>query len=733
MGNQHFKPMIPGLVLTLWRDRWRKEAGSTRRVPYLQGKVNEWGDQLTHNNAWSMPVIELTASFGCLMIFLLTTGVALTTPTQILFSTCLVCTALYLRRYEGMLITLILAGMSLLASARYLNWRFSAIFDQAFSLASLLALGLCLAELYLWIVTTLNYLTTIWPLKRVSVPLPADTADWPTVDVLITVRGRSLKDVQHVASAVLALEWPTAKLKTYLVDDRPQAEIKEFAKKAGLSCLVLNDAPHDEAGIINWAASRTEGSLIAVFQCDQPPSPGFLTKAVGWFIKDPKLGMIQTPLHFLASKAVGDRLGIFVDEEPGISCALIRRSALSPIDKADSNEATLEPYTPIHIKGQGYGSAFIMFASSKIGGYGYFSKSRGETDPSASLFLVDNQTSESDSLWKRRLNSLQEFFNFYFFVPQFIFFTAPLAYILGGIDIFQTTPSLLLAYFMPHLTHAYFLNGRLENRNRLTIWGDLKEAVLAWYLLFPTAGSLLSTELGRIRNLFRFDKKAQKTILDWITAWSYGVFISLNLVGFVFGIQHGFTSGTFENLTYLLCFTWVLCNLLFLVAALAIEKESRYLWQHTQQQLQQAAMIQLPSGRTITGVTEDFPDLLLTVSLPTRPKLDIGTIIGLSIFRGQEETTFTAKVTVNCDQCFRITISESSRHSYQALGTIALLRDEHGPKWLPGRDADQPFPEWLSKPFITALGKVLKIAKKFALPSKVNFLSSWIKYWEKTT
>lgn len=723
--------MIPGLVLTLWRDRWKKEASSTRRVPYLQGKVNEWGDQLTHNNAWSMPVIALMASLGCLVIFLLTTGVALTTPTQILFSACLVCTALYLRRYEGMLITLILACMSLLASIRYLNWRFSAIFDQAFGLASFLALGLCLAELYLWIVTALNYLTTIWPLKRVSAPLPADTADWPAVDVLIAVRGRSLKDVQGVASAVLALEWPAAKLKIYLVDDRPQAEIKEFAKKTGLNHLVLNDAPRDEAGIINWAASRTEGSLIAVFQYDQLPSPGFLTKAVGWFIKDPKLGIIQTPLHFLAPKAVDDRLGIFLDERRGFSCALIRRSALSPIDKADPNKAIREQCTPIQMKEQGYGNALIMFAPSRIGSPDYFSKSRGKPNLSEVIFLVDNPVPESNLIWKKRLNSLQDFFNFYFFISKFILFTAPLAYILGGIDILQVTPSLLLAYFIPHLVHAYFLNGRLENRNRLTIWGDLKEVALAWYLLLPTAGSFLLTELGRVRNLFSFDKKAQNVPLNWITAWPYGVFIGLNLVGFLFGIQHGLTSGTYENLMYLLCLTWVLCNLLFSIAALAIEKESRYLWQHTQRQLQQAAMIQLPSGRTITGMTEDFPDHLLTVSLPTRPRLDIGTIIGLSIFRGQEETAFTAKVTINCDQCFRITISESSRGSYQALGTIALSLDEHGPKWLPGRDADKPFPEWLSKPFMAALGKVLEIAEKLGLPSKVNFFASWIKYWKK--
>jgi cellulose synthase (UDP-forming) len=724
--------MSPKLVLTLWRERWKKDTSSVRRVPYLQGKVNAWGDQLTRNNAWSTPVIALMASIVCLAIFLFIADVALTTPTQILFSTCLAGAALYLRRYEGVLVTLILAGMSLLASIRYLNWRFSTIFDQGYSPASLLALSLCLAELYLWMKFALNYLTTIWPLKQVSVPLPDDAGEWSTVDVFIAVRGRSLEEVQHITSAALALEWPAAKKMIYLLGDRPQAEIKEFARKTGVNHLIQNVTPYDEGGILNWAASRTEGSLIAVFQCDQAPSPKFLKNAAGWFFKDPKLGMIQTPCHPLSPKALNVCEGIFLGEKPAFSCALIRRAALSAIDKVNPNTAIQEKWTPI--QGRGYSNSLMGFTSTNIWGSEGLDKSREEkSDLSSELFLVDNPTSESPLLWKKRLNSLQDFLKFYFFIPKFILFSAPLAYIFNIFDIFQATPSLLLAYFLPHLVHIYFLTGRLENRNRLTIWGDIKEVTLSWYLLLPTAGSLLRTVLGRIKNLFAPTKQAQNISLGWTTSWSYGIFIGLNLTGFIFGVQHGLTNGRLENPMYLLCLTWILCNILFLAAALAIEKESLHLQLHTEQQLRQEAMIQLPSGRTITGMTENFPDLSLTVSLPIRPRLEIGTIIGLSIFRGQEEFYFSAKVTTNCDQCFRITVSESSQSSYHALGTMALSRDEHGSKWLPGRDADQPLPKWLSKPLMAAFGKVFVFAEKLGLPSKMNPLASWIKYWEKTT
>jgi len=58
-------------------------------------------------------------------------------------------TALYLRRYKGMLVTLILVSMSLVASSRYLTWRFSTISNLDFGLVSVLTFGLFFAELYL--------------------------------------------------------------------------------------------------------------------------------------------------------------------------------------------------------------------------------------------------------------------------------------------------------------------------------------------------------------------------------------------------------------------------------------------------------------------------------------------------------------------------------------------------------------------------------------------------------
>lgn len=726
--------MSPRQVLTLWQERWDKEPDTSARTPYLQGQLTAWGNQLARNKAWSVPGIKWLTGLSCLAMFWLITWAALPTPTQILFSTGLVGTALYLRRYKGMQVALILVGMSLVASSRYLTWRFSTISNLDFGLVSALAFGLFFAELYLWAVTALSCLTAIWPLKRASVQLPADTADWPTVDVFMTARGCSKKEIQHATVAASALQWPAAKLKIYLIADRAQAVPEEIAKITGANWLVLPDALHDEAEIVRWAASHTQGSLIAVFPCDQPPNLKFLINAVGCFVTDSTLGMVQTPLHVLAPEDSLNCSGIFLQMKPGISCALVRRTALPSIDRTDSDPAFPESRSPRQVRGQGYRNALIGYASTKFENFRSLDERRHlQPGLSIELFLVDNLPGTSSLLWKKRLNSLQDFFNFYYFLPQFIFLMAPLAYFLSGINIIQAAPAMLLSYFVPHLVHAYFIEARLKAKDRLTVWGDMKQVALAWYLLLPTSISLVRTEFKRIENLFTAQKKTQEEPFDWMIAGPYGVVFSLNLVGLFVGMQYELTAGRFQNSVSLMYLTWVLCNLLLLLAAFAVARESRHLRQHARQQLRHAVMIQLPSGRTLTGVTHNFPDLILEVRLPIKPGLEAGTNIGLSIFRGPKEFTFSAKVAVNSDACFWLTISEDSRNAYQAMGALALSRDERWPGWLPGRNADRPLPRWLSKPLATALGKMMGIAKIFNLLSKMNLLVSWITYWKKTT
>jgi cellulose synthase (UDP-forming) len=66
-----------------------------------------------------------------------------------------------------------------------------------------------------------------------------------------------------------------------------------------------------KAGNLNEALKSTHGEYVAIFDCDHVPTRSFLQVCLGWFIRDPKLSMLQTPHHFFSADPFERNLGIF--------------------------------------------------------------------------------------------------------------------------------------------------------------------------------------------------------------------------------------------------------------------------------------------------------------------------------------------------------------------------------------------------------------------------------------
>ena len=64
----------------------------------------------------------------------------------------------------------------------------------------------------------LNYLQTVWPLKRGIVPLPDDMSKWPTVDIYIPSYNEPLEVVRDTVLAAQCIDYPKDKMKIYLLD-----------------------------------------------------------------------------------------------------------------------------------------------------------------------------------------------------------------------------------------------------------------------------------------------------------------------------------------------------------------------------------------------------------------------------------------------------------------------------------------------------------------------------------
>lgn len=183
-------------------------------------------------------------------------------------------------------------------STRYMYFRLTQTLHFNSEIETILGMGLFLAEVYVWVLLLLNYLQTVWPLKREIVPLPDDMSKWPTVDVYIPTYNESLDVVRDTVLAAQCIDYPRDKMKIYLLDDGKRREFAVFAADVGVGYITRNDNSHAKAGNLNHAMKLTQGELITVFDCDHVATRIFLQATVGGFLKDPKLALVQTPHYF---------------------------------------------------------------------------------------------------------------------------------------------------------------------------------------------------------------------------------------------------------------------------------------------------------------------------------------------------------------------------------------------------------------------------------------------------
>jgi cellulose synthase (UDP-forming) len=256
--------------------------------------------QLASWKGWQNVIIQRATILASLYIIFLAITTPLSNEQQLIFGVIGLASAMVLGRVPGRLVTQILIILSIVSSTRYLYWRLTSTLLLDNWMDFFFGTGLFLAELYAWIVLAIGFFQTAWPLERKPMPMPPDREEWPTVDVFIPTYNEPIKVVRPTVLAALAIDWPADKLNIYILDDGRRTEFSEFAKEVGVKYLTRPDNTHAKAGNINNALKYTNGKYIAIFDCDHIPTRTFLQVCMGWFYKDKKLVMVQTPHHFFS-------------------------------------------------------------------------------------------------------------------------------------------------------------------------------------------------------------------------------------------------------------------------------------------------------------------------------------------------------------------------------------------------------------------------------------------------
>jgi len=529
-------------------------------------------------------------------------------------------------------VSLVMVAMSVLLSTRYMYFRLTQTLHFNSEIETLLGMGLFLAEVYVWVMLLLSYLQTAWPLKRDIVPLPDDTSLWPTVDVYIPSYNEPLEVVRDTVLAAQCLDYPRDKLKIYLLDDGKRSEFAVFAADVGVGYITRHDNAHAKAGNLNHAMKLTQGELICVFDCDHVATRIFLQATVGGFLQDPKLALVQTPHYFYSPDPFERNLSVGrnIPNEGALfygpiqqgndnwdatffcgSCAVIRRSALDQIGGFAVETVTEDAHTALKLQRLGWGSAFIDIplaaglATERLVLHVIQRTrwARGMTQ----IFRLDNPLLGRGLTLQQRLCYLSAMLYYQFALPRIAFLTAPLAYLLFNLNIIHSSASLIFAYALPHLFLAVYVNSRLNGRFRYSFWGEIYDLVLAFHIVLPTAVTMLFpkrgkfnvTDKGGLLNVGYFDFSVVRPHLIIALLLGAGV-----IAGIVRACAHDYFG--VDPRVIALNVGWGLYSLIFLLAAIAVARETRQTRKTIRIEVEIPVLIHYASGIVSRSQTADL-------------------------------------------------------------------------------------------------------------------------------
>ena len=627
-------------------------------------RMEGWLEIHSFHNSWLLWLLVLCSVFFSWLV--------VTTPFtwrgQFIFLVCLWGAALFVRRIPGNLPSLILMILSVLASFRYGWWRLTQTIPLESGWETFLAIGLLLAEIYTWLALLLGFIQNAWPLKRNILSLPADTALWPSVDVFIPTYNESIKVVKPTVLAAKHIDWPSDKLNIYILDDGRRDEFRRFAKEAGVGYIVRPDNTHAKAGNLNHALKLTSGEFVAIFDCDHLPTSSFLQSTMGWFFKDKRCTIVQTPHHFYSPDTFERNLGTFrrIPNEGALfygliqdsndfwnasffcgSCAVLRRGPVEEIGGFAVETVTEDAHTALKLHRQGYTTAYIniplaagLATESLCSHIGQRIRwARGM----AQIFRIDNPFLGKGLSFFQRICYGNAMLHFFYGIPRLIFLTAPLTYLYFEVHIISAASAMLALYVLPHILQANLANGHIQGLHRHSFWAEVYESVLAWYIILPTTVAIFNSGAGKF-NVTAKGGLVEHSFFDWAISKPYIVLAILNLAGLTIGLGRLFFWNTFEIGTVLLNLIWTAYNVVILGAAIGVATEARQVRIAHRVSSNLRAALHFMDGSTKMCRTEDFSMTGLGLILERELELPVQEQVWVSLWHGEVECAFPARV-----------------------------------------------------------------------------------------
>jgi cellulose synthase (UDP-forming) len=684
------------------------------------------------------------------MAFLLCAGILeLTWPQQAFLAVLTIFIAIWIDRSStSYLVTLTLMMLSIYSTFRYGFWRIETVIryfrdpgTHWTTLDFFFIVLLLIAECYAFVVLFLGYIQMLWPLRRTPVPLPEDPDNWPAVDLIIPTYNEPLSVVRFTALAAMNIDWPAEKLNVYILDDGKREEFRAFAEEAGIGYMTRDDNKHAKAGNINAALTRLDSPFLAIFDSDHVPTRSFLQVTMGWFLRDRKLGMLQTPHHFYSPDPFErnlDQFRIIPNEGElfyGIvqdgndfwnatffcgSCAVIRREALDEVGGVAVDTVTEDAHTSLRLQMRDWNTAYINIpqaaglATERLSGHvkQRIRWARGMVQ----ILRIENPLFAPGLRFFQRLCYFNAMSHFLYALPRLIFLTAPLIYLIFSHTNIPGYWAAILAYALPHLVMSNLTNSRIQGQHRHSFWNEIYETVLAPYIFLPTMAALISPKLGSF-NVTAKGGVVNKSFFDARIALPFLVLLFFDFVGMLCAIPRFFQvpyvhvagqgwataaiswivniparmyDGTHPG-TIWMNLIWTVFNVVILGVATAVAWETQQRRQTVRVAMAVASDVVLPDGQIIHATTSDLSSGGVRTKLAHNIKARVGDPVKF-VFPVLDGTATLPATIISLDgPILRAQFDPLTLQEEEALTMILYSRADTWLGWGEAREPDSPF------------------------------------------
>ncbi|MEO1928342.1 MAG: glycosyltransferase family 2 protein [Nautiliaceae bacterium] len=391
-------------------------------------------------------------------------------------------------------------------------------------------------------------------------------------------------------------EVETAKKKGEAAQKRKKM-LEEFAAIAGenVHYLTRKRNEHAKAGNINEALKHTNGDIILILDCDHVPTQNFLRETVGFFIKNPKLFLVQTPHKFYNQDPIEKNLRIFrqVPNENEMfygfiqkgldfwdasffcgSAAMLRRKYLEEVGGIAGDTITEDAETALELHSRGYHSYYYpkgMVFGLQPETFSAFVVQRSRwAQGMIQIFLLKNPLFKKGLKWYQKLGYLNANVFWFFGLARFTFLIVPLFFIFFNLKIYDATLADVISYSLPHFFFSVLLSYYLYSKYRWPFFSEVYESLQSLFLL----PAIISVILAPRSPTFIVTPKGENIEKDFVTPFYKPIFFLFNItvIGIMIGIykyvQNPDQRGTLAVLGFWMCF-----NILYLGVGMIVAHE----------------------------------------------------------------------------------------------------------------------------------------------------------------